>query len=141
MKLWSIFHVYSIMTSTDVMHWILALPMRDICGEFHKFLGTKMVCTHKQRMQKIIGVNVITIKILIKKCGIPKTRMQQAVQASACSAGRYRIIVYKNYLPQTYHPPPPPLTHLRPTAPTPARSYPTLFRHILPLLRVVLACD
>jgi hypothetical protein len=21
--------------ATDVMHWILALPMRDICGEFH----------------------------------------------------------------------------------------------------------
>jgi hypothetical protein len=52
MKLWSIFHVYSTVTSTDVMHWILALPMRDIratdvmqgilalpmrdiCGEFH----------------------------------------------------------------------------------------------------------
>jgi hypothetical protein len=32
MKLWSIFHVYSIVTSTDVMHWILALPMRDICA-------------------------------------------------------------------------------------------------------------
>jgi hypothetical protein len=52
MKLWSIFHVYTTVTSTDVMHWILALPMRDIratdvmhwilalpmrdiCGEFH----------------------------------------------------------------------------------------------------------
>jgi hypothetical protein len=34
MKLWSI----QCMTSTDVMHWILALPMRDICGEFHEFL-------------------------------------------------------------------------------------------------------
>jgi hypothetical protein len=52
MKLWSIFHVYSIVTSTDVMrdiratdvmHWILALPMRDICGEFHEFLGTKNI--------------------------------------------------------------------------------------------------
>jgi hypothetical protein len=30
MKLWSIFHVYSTETSTDVKHWILALPMRDI---------------------------------------------------------------------------------------------------------------
>jgi hypothetical protein len=29
MKLWSIFHVYSTVTSTDVMHWILAFPMRD----------------------------------------------------------------------------------------------------------------
>jgi hypothetical protein len=30
MKLWSIFHVYSTVTSTDVRYWILALPMRDI---------------------------------------------------------------------------------------------------------------
>jgi hypothetical protein len=31
MKSWSIFHVYSTVTdATDVMHWILALPMRDI---------------------------------------------------------------------------------------------------------------
>ena len=29
--------------ATDVMHWILALPMRDICGEFHEFLGTKNI--------------------------------------------------------------------------------------------------
>jgi hypothetical protein len=26
MKLWSIFHIYFTVTSTDVMHWILALP-------------------------------------------------------------------------------------------------------------------
>jgi hypothetical protein len=30
MKSWSIFHVYSTVTSTDVRYWILALPMRDI---------------------------------------------------------------------------------------------------------------
>jgi hypothetical protein len=29
--------------ATDVMHWILALPMRDICGEFHEILGTKNI--------------------------------------------------------------------------------------------------
>jgi hypothetical protein len=32
MKSWSIFHVYSTVTSTDVRYWILALPMRDICA-------------------------------------------------------------------------------------------------------------